>query len=426
MTDMSSMSRESRKNQLRSRIVTGALHSRSFREDDDDSEQIIKKAENRTRRRHLVIFLAMATLIAAAVAALYWYNRSYQYRESAVVWERQFQRDDTGFVAFEPFGDNMIKYSKDGAFYIDARGKDVWIQSYQMRAPIIAVNGDYAAIADQQGNSIQIFNKDGIIGTATTEMPIMKIAISAKGLVAAVLQSSTASHIYYYTKEGTRLGLEITCYLNGEIGHPLDISLSPDGSLLMGSYIYLKGGELKNRVAFYNFSEVGKNVSNRMVGGFHEMYDSSMIPKVCYLDETYSVAFADNSISFYSSLDVMSPELLKQVPIEEEIKSIFYRDRYAGVIVKSASGESDYRLELYSREGNLIFSKDFSYEYEHVDIDGDNIFLYNEDSCRIYNRYGNLKYEGTFDFTVSGIGNGNLPNQIIVAGSQVIKELKLR
>ena len=52
----------------------------------------------------------------------------------------------------------------------------------------------------------------------------------------------------------------------------------------MGSYIYLKGGELKNRVAFYNFSEVGKNVSTRMVGGFHEMYDSSMIPKVCYLD----------------------------------------------------------------------------------------------------------------------------------------------
>ncbi len=424
MTDMSSMSRESRKKQLRSRIITsGAPRPQPSQE--DDSEQIIQKAESRTRRRHLILFLAVIILIAAAVITYYWYNRSYQYKEASVVWERQFERDDAGFVAFERFGDNMIKYSKDGASYIDARGKDVWIQSYEMRSPIIAVNGDYAAIADQQGNTIQIFNKDGILGTATTEMPIIKVTISAKGLVAAILQSSTASHIYYYTKEGTRLKLEITCFLNGEIGHPLDISLSPDGTLLMGSYIYLKGGQLKNRVAFYNFSEVGKNLSTRMVGGFHEMYDSSMIPKVCYLDSVYSVAFADNSISFYSSLDVMSPELLKQVLIEEEIKTVFYGENYAGVIVESVTGEYDYRLDLYSKEGNHIFSKEFSYDYEHVDIDGDNIFLYNEDSCRIYNRFGNLKYEGTFDFPISGMGNGGFPNQIIAVGPQVIKEIKL-
>ena len=420
MTDMSSMSRESRKNQLRSRIITGATPPQ-----EEDSEQIIKKAETRTRRRHLIIFLTILTMITAATIANYWYNRSYQYKEADIVWERKFERDDAGFVEFEHFGENMIKYSKDGASYIDNKGKDVWIQSYQMHAPIIAVNGDYAAIADQQGNTIHIFGKDGPLGTATTEIPITKISISAKGLVAAILQSSTASHIYYYTKEGVRHHLGITSYLNGEIGHPIDISLSPDGSLLMGSYIYLKGGQLKNRVAFYNFSEVGKNVSTRMVGGFHEMYDSSMIPKVCYLDDIYSVAFADSSISFYSSLDVMSPELLKQVPVEEEIKTIFYGGNYAGIIVKSAGGEYDYRLDLYSEEGNHIFSKDFSYDYAHVDIDGDNIFLYNEDSCRIYNRFGNLKYEGTFDFPVSKIGNGSFPNQIIATGPQVIKEIKL-
>lgn len=423
MTDMSSMSRESRKNQLRSRIITGARRPDPNQE--DDSEQIIKKAENRTRRRRLIIIISVLSLIAVAAIANYWYNRSYLYKEAGVIWERQFERDDAGFVAFEHFGDNMIKYSKDGASYIDAKGKDVWIQSYQMHTPIVAVNGDYAAIADQQGNTIQIFNKDGVLGTATTEMPIIKITISAKGMVAAILQSSTASNIYYYTKEGTRLKLGITSYLNGEIGQPLDISLSPDGSLLMGSYIYIKGGQLKNRVAFYNFSEVGKNVSTRMVGGFHEMYDNSMIPRVCYLDSTYSIAFADNSISFYSSLDVMSPELLKQVPVEEEIKTIFYGGNYAGLIVKSAGGEYDYRLDFYSKEGNHIFSKDFSYDYAHVDIDGDNIFLYNEDSCRIYNRFGNLKYEGTFDFQVSRIGNGTFSNQIIVTGPQAIKEIKL-
>ena len=155
------------------------------------------------------------------------------------------------------------------------------------------------------------------------------------------------------------------------------------------------------------------------------MYDESMIPKVCYLDNIYSVAFADSSISFYSSLDVMSPVLLKQIPVEEEIRTVFYGGQYAGIIVDNQSGQEDYRLDLYSAEGNHIFSRDFSYEYEHVDIDGDNIFLYNEDSCRIYNRFGNLKYEGAFDFPVSSIRGGDLPNEIIAAGPQAVKEIKL-
>ena len=82
-------------------------------------------------------------------------------------------------------------------------------------------------------------------------------------------------------------------------------------------------------------------------------------------------------------------------------------------------------MDLYQPDGKLVFSREFSYDYDHVDIDGDWIFLYNENSCRIYNRYGNLKYEGTFDFTVSKITKGRLPGEIIVTGPQMIQQIKL-
>lgn len=424
MNDMSSMNRETKKNQLRRRVIT--TNAPQFRSSGEDSEGIVKEAERRVRRRHMIILLVILIVITAATIAYYWYQRSYEYKESTVGWERQFERDEVGFVDYRSYGDNLLRYSKDGASYIDGSGKDIWIQPYEMRTPITAVNGDYAAIADQQGNHIYIFDKNGLLGTATTVLPIIKISISAKGLVAAILEGHRAtSHIYYYAKDGTELDISITGFLNGEIGYPLDISLSPDGSMLMGSFTYLEGGEVKNRVAFYNFSEVGKNAPDRFVGGFHEMYGGSMIPKVCYLDSVYSVAFADSSISFYSSLDVMSPELIKQIPVEEEIKTIFYSDKYAGIVVKEAAGEHDYRLDLYSAEGSHIFSQEFSFDYDHVDIDGDNIFLYNEDSCRIYNHFGNLKFEGTFDFSVSRVRNGHLPNQIIAAGASAVKEIKL-
>lgn len=419
MSDM--MSRESKKDRLRSRIIT----TNASPGHGEDSEEIVSQARRRVRRRYLIILLAILILITIGAILLYWYQRSWQYKEGTVGWERQFERDEAGFVDYEAFGENLLRYSKDGASYIDASGKDIWVEAYQMRTPITAVNGDYAAIADQQGNSIYIFDKTGLLGIATTVLPVIKITISSKGLVAAILEGQTTSHIYYYTKEGTEMKVYLTGFLNGEIGYPLDISLSPDGNLLMGSFTYLRGGEVRNRVAFYNFSEVGKNVPDRFVGGFHEMYGNSMIPRVCFLDSIHSVAFADSSISFYSSLDVMSPVLLKQVPVEEEIRTVFYNSQYAGVVVRDVSGEYDSRLDLYSSEGNHIFSQPFSFDYEHVDIDGDYIFLYNEDSYRIYNRFGNLKYEGTFDFPVSKLTCGRLPNQVIAAGPQAVKEIKL-
>jgi len=426
MNDMSSMSRELKKNQLRSRVITpGTPAGPNRRMPEEDSEEVVKRAHRRTQKRRLILLILILILLAGIVGGIYWYDRCYQYENMTIGWERQLEREDGNFTGYMRFGDNLLKYTKDGAAYVNADGKDVWIQGYEMKSPIAAVNGDYAAIADQQGNTIYICDVNGLQGIATTVLPIVKVTVSAHGVVAAILEDQTVSYIYFFRKDGTELKLYMKCVLGGEIGYPLDISLSPEGTMLTGSYAYIEEGMMHNRVAFYNFSEVGKNAPNRFVGGFHEMYKNSMVPKVQYLDDVYSVAFADDSISFFTSKDVMSPALVTQIPVEEEIRSVFYNDRYAGVIVKSTSGEYESRLDLYKANGEKVFSIDFSFDYSHVDIDGDTIFMYNEDSCRIYNRYGNLKYEGTFDFTVSKITKGRLPGQIIVTGPQAMKEIKL-
>ena len=54
-------------------------------------------------------------------------------------------------------------------------------------------------------------------------------------------------------------------------GYLLDVSLSPEGTQVMVSNVYLQDGIMGNRVAFYNFSEYGKSYPDRLVGGFEEM-----------------------------------------------------------------------------------------------------------------------------------------------------------
>ena len=419
---MSDMSREQKKRQLRSRVITPGKPQNQIPQEDREEES--QQVHHKVKRRRLILLALLFILLSGLAASFYWYQRYYQYESMSIGWERQLDREGN-FTAYEKFGSNLLRYSKDGASYINAEGKDVWVQSYEMKSPIVAVNGDYAAIADQQGNNIYICDLNGCQGVATTVLPIVKVTVSAKGVAAAILEDNTASYIYFYRKDGTEIKIFIKGVLGGNIGYPLDISLSPDGTMLVGSYAFIEDGYLKNRVAFYNFSEVGKNALNRFVGGFHDLYENSMVPRVQYLDDIYSVAFADNSLSFYSSKDVMSPALITQVPIEEEIKSVFYDNTHVGVIMSASSGEYDSRMELYKSNGDKVFDVEFSYGYEHVDIDDDMIFLYNQDSCRIYNCLGILKYEGSFDFTVSKITKGRLPNHIIVTGPQAIKEIKL-
>ncbi len=455
---MNDLNREFKKNQLRSRMIStkepekrgpnlfvgeapeekaSAEKLRRIRPaaaptNEELAEQPIQRAHRRAVRRRMVLIIILLILILGAAGGLYWYQRFYQYANTTVVWERQFTRSEEGLSGYVRFGENLLKYSRDGASYIDSSGNDVWIQSYELNNPIVAVSGDYAAIADQQGYHIYICSLSGLQGEATTVLPISRVTISSKGLVAAILEDKTSTEINYFQQDGSEMEIYIKGLLENEgeqdewgIGYSLDASLSPDGNMLMGSYFSVQGGQMRNRVAFYNFSEVGKNALNRLVGGFHEAYENSMVARVVYLNDTYSVAFADNSLSFYSSRNEMSPELVKLVPVEEEIRSIFYDDGYAGIIVNSASGEYEYRMDVYRDDGELIVSKGFNYDYSHADVDGDMILLYNDDSCRVYNLYGNLKYEGTFDYQVAKITRGRLPNEIIVTGPQTMQELMM-
>ena len=214
MNDMSSMSRESRKDQLRRRMITPGTPRRL---PEEDSEEVVKRAHKKAVRRRLRVLAAVLVLLAVCAGVLYWYQRFYQLKTAVPGWERQLEREEGSFVGYERFGENLLKYSKHGASYIDASGKDVWILSYEMNAPVAAVCGDYAVIADQQGNHLYICDLTGCQGEASTALPIVKATVSAQGVAAVILEDPTASYIYFYRKDGT----EIQLYMKGILGGAL-------------------------------------------------------------------------------------------------------------------------------------------------------------------------------------------------------------
>ena len=474
MNDMGFMDRESKKRQLRRNIVQPPQEERPSRYEEEYSEEVIRQVHRERRKKRILTTVMTVLFLAVTGFCFYKYQSEYEYTGYDVAWERPMRytgaensaenapeagengtpengdpeaanapegagEDDgqppqitpsksvseSGFVKYAYFGENMIRYTKDGASYIDGAGKTVWTQSFEMKTPVINVNGDYAVIADQQGNQLYICSTAGCTGVAKTQLPITKAAVSSRGITAAVVEDSSACYIFYFKKDGEELGINIKMLLSGD-GYPVDIALSPDGKQIVMSIMYMKNGTLKNKVVFYDFSEIGKNVNNRFIGGFEEEFDDKMAARVVYLNQETVCAFSDKGLTFISVKNVIPDSTVVTVPVEEEIKSIFYSDKYAGVVVENGSGNPS-RLDVYTTDGKLAGTVDFDYDYAGVEIDGDRVILYNEESCRVYSLDGHLKFQGQFDFSVSCVRSGkNHGNSLIVAGSEVMKEIKLK
>lgn len=419
---INSMDREQKKRQLKQRIIeTG---SSRYNEYDGDEETIVRKAEQRTRHKRFRLFLFLFCTIFVIGLALYLYISGHHYTDYTVNWEKQIPASEGSFTGYEKFGDNLIKYSKDGASYIDKSGNAVWSLSYEMKAPLCYVNGDYAVIGDQQGNQIYICDKTGNKGQATTLLPILRVSVSSHGVAAALVEDSKASYVTFFKNDGSTLDWGIKTVM-AKNGYLMDVSLSPDGTQVMLSDLYLQDGTMKNRIVFYNFSEFGKSYPDRLVGGFDE-FAEELCPRVRFLDEEHACAFTDEQIAFFSLENVTSPELVKSVPIETEIRSVAYSDKYVGTVVNTLTGENPYRLDVYKSNGDTAFSKEFDYQYQKLDIDGDFVILYNEDSCKIYSMSGKERFSGQFDFTVSKITKGSQINTFIVTGGDSIREIRLK
>ena len=219
---MITINREFRKTQLRRRIID--TENKISLERTKDDNIAVRKWLPKIHWR-----IKAAIIILLFLGGITWnYQRNHMFTRQTTVWEMKIS--EGSLVKYETFGNNVLKITKDG--------ENIWIISYEMKNPIVSVNGNYAAIADMQGNHIYICNTDGVQGLATTTLPISKVTVSGIGVAAAILEDTASSHIGFFRKDGAALDITITASML-KSGYPFDISLSQDSTQLMASYIYI-------------------------------------------------------------------------------------------------------------------------------------------------------------------------------------------
>ncbi len=392
----------------------------NFDDDLDFGEEINMRAEDKSmKQKRLFVFICIASVVVAMgifVLLLNGFiNRRFQNYEVVSSIERQ----DTNTEQYVCPDGRLIKYSKDGISEINMSGKTIWTGSYDMNNPQLAHCGEYVLVADIGGKEAYIYNGEDTGTEIAVDYEIQQACVSRQGVVALLLEDTSSNSINIYNPYDVSSSLLIEIPTNVEDGYPVKIALSPDGTSLVASYICVTEGKAENKVAFYNFSETGKN-SDCLVGAIE--YDS-LIGDIHFMGDDKVCLFGDDG--FYLWEHMKQPKQGVAQTIKQPIKSVFSNERYIGLVVETGKEKTPYQLQVFNIKGGRITAVNFQYEYDHVEIAENEILMHSAKECTIFRLNGVQRLHCTVEEGVAYFFKASRRYRYYILDDSTIQEVKL-
>lgn len=374
-----------------------------------------KIVKHKLRKMYAII---LVVIIIAAVAAMLWIgqkNRIYTMTELLSSHPRQTSASAKTVI----LGDCILTYSNDGASCSDTKGKAIWNQTYEMQNPIVSICEKAVAIGDYNGRQIYVMNTEKCLTTISTNLPIRDLSVSANGIVAAVLDDSDVTWVHVYNSKGEAPVTFRTTM--SQSGYPIDVSISPNSTLASVSYLAPQDNGIKSSVAFYNFGEVGQNEIDNYMSGYDYQ---TIVPHVEFMSSELAYALADDRLMFYEG--AQKPVSKAEVLLQEEIQAVYHNEQYVGLVTYDTTGKYKYMLHIYDSQGVNKLNQGFDIEYKNIILSGENIYIYGETECLIYNTFGIQKYAGTMEKSISLIIPGSQVDKLTLVSSDTIQNLQLK
>ena len=344
----------------------------------------------RYKAKRKIIDAVIALLVAMIILAVSTIVRTWQYMSYSVLVTNTKEKEET--LSFEYCGvdKNILKYSLDSASMRDRNYNTIWNISYKMQCPTIAVCKKTIAIYDKNGTDICICNATGKIGNISVKMPIVKATVGRQGVVAVIMEKGDNTWIQSYDKSGCAiLTIETTM---DSLGYPMDLSLSDDSMLLGVSYLYFENGMPRSRICFYNVGNVGqKQIDNRVC---EYEYSNIIIPQLEYLDRHTCIAFQEDGFTIFEGVKI--PKEYKKITIDREIVSTFYDQSHIGLILNNEDSETAFQLIVYNKNGREILRENMNFEYQEIELVGNQIVMYNKSTFCVCSLSGMEKFKGGF------------------------------
>lgn len=382
------------------------------------------KKKKKQMKRALIIGTITMCICLIIINIFYQMNRTY--RGYRVV--KSTERSDSNSVTYISYGENFLKYSKDGATGFRANGEILWSGSYEMKNPLAATCDNFVAIADIGGRDVYIFNGSDTGTYMKMDAPIEQISVAKQGVFAVVLKKDGEANINIYDPYNVAEQLKVSISTSTDNdGFPVAIALSKDGQKLVTSYINVQKGVLESSLNFYNFDSVGKNSVDRIVGS--RPLEQQVVVDIDFLTNNTICAYTKDGFQIYYMQE--TPQDVAVIDIKNSIKSVSRNSKYIAVLTEETNNvEVPYKLHVYDTKGKKILEKEITYMYDSIEMGEKEVILYSNREVHIIRLNGKEKFNcqlassASYFFAITGTDkylliDGDSLKQIRLAGKEV-------
>ena len=337
---------------------------------------------NRRQKKIAGIFLVgLALLVTGLGVFSYIYgNRCFEHYRV----ESKVERSDSNNVSYQFHNGNILKFSRSGISEIDNSGKSLWNGGYEMKRPQVDISGDYVVVADVDGKIFYVFNgKDEGI-SIETNLPIVRAKVSEQGIVAVLLKDKDSNVLNLYNPyvPAGKLLVEIPTNV-AEEGYPIDFDVSPDG----------------------------------------KSFGEEMVAKIEFADDDRVVVFREKGCTVFK--EMRQPDVAAEMNFADEIKSMaFDGDTIAAVTAKEGKLDSQ-KLFLYDSRGKEKLQQNISYEYDDMQIYGNEIIFVGNRVCNIMRANGHEKFKYRFQQEIDAIFPTSDSNEYTLIDNLAIHKISL-
>ena len=350
----------------------------------EETEEIDTGRGGLSNGKRALIFVALALVLAAVMVVLWLFASYYDYEEMSST-----ELANEAETRYTDFRENLLSYSRDGAFYTDYSGNLIWNYTYEMDEPRIESCGDRLLIYDRQGTRMIIQSSAGNVGEISTTLPIVDADVSAGGETAVLMQDGSTGYVTLYAADGSIVA-------SGEVhtantGYPVAIAVSSDGNRMALSLINLNDGDVKSTLNFYDFGNEGAQQKDNITASYS--YSDMVIPDIDFVDDDKLVAFGDTEIVIYTAGS--SPKVGAEVFLPDSIISVFHNDSYIGMVYTGSEGNE---LKVCSLSGAEKYCIPTDTSYTKCEFNkNDEVMLTDGEDISIFTLLGVEKFRYHFN-----------------------------
>jgi hypothetical protein len=226
----------------------------------------------------------------------------------------------------------------------------------------------------------------------------------------------------FYDKLGGQLEIKVKTLMS-ESGYPMDMSFSPDGQMMIASFVYIDSGVMQNRIVFYSF-DTERNTSTHAVAAFQQ-YGDTLFADVAFLSDDRAAAFGDGRIVLYSLKKRTDPQELTVIEPEGQITNLDYGDGYIAYTTTDGDLVQSRCLYLYNTDGTMIFDTKTTFDFSQLYLGNNGIYLIGASSVQYLNMKGKVCFTGSLDCNILQLVSTGKGAEFLVVTNQALKSLKL-